>query len=195
MVGIVGPVLLLMVVLTANYSGNEFFRGIHPGIGEVKCWFKSETATFIYFYGPISILLCINIFYFIWTTIVLCREMKGCSQKKTKVQKFRLLLCVRLFFVMGISWCFEVLSALFETSTSKWVWVLPDALNALQGFLIFLILVVFRKKIIRALANKKIFRSIKLPSSWKNAQDDECEDIEEELSLSGVHEHTTNIPA
>ncbi|KAJ8928418.1 hypothetical protein NQ314_019007 [Rhamnusium bicolor] len=153
--GMGGPLLLLTFVLLANYSGFNYFENIHPGIGEVKCWFKSSTVTFIYFYGPISILLCINIIYFIWTTIVLWKQLKNSSEKKAKVLKFR---------------------------------VVPDALNALQGFLIFLILVVFRKKVVRALANKTIFRAVRLPASWKHAQDDECEELEEEISLSGVDE-------
>lgn len=194
-VGIGGPILLLVLLLTANYSGMEFFESIHPGIGEEKCWFKDSASTFIFFYGPISVLLCINIVYFVWTTVVLWQQMKRCTVEKAKVQKFRLLLCIKLFFVMGISWIFEVVSALFEESTSRWIWVIPDALNALQGFLIFLILVVFRKKVIRALANKKIFRSVRLPASWKNAQDDECEELEEEVSLSGVHEKKAEIVA
>ncbi|XP_018567392.1 G-protein coupled receptor Mth2 [Anoplophora glabripennis] len=197
-VGVGGSLLLLLFVLTANYSGYEFFNGIHPGIGDAKCWFKDSTTTFIYFYGPISVLLCINIVYFVWTTMVLCEQMKRCSEKTAKVQKFRLLLCIKLFFVMGISWIFEVVSALFEENTSRWIWVIPDALNALQGFLIFLILVVFRKKVVRALANKKIFNAVRLPAKWKNAQDDECEELEEELSLSAVYEKNekkADIPA
>ncbi|KAJ8982914.1 hypothetical protein NQ317_004568 [Molorchus minor] len=84
---------------------------------------------------------------------------------------------------MGITWCFEVVSAILENSTSR---VVPDAINALQGLLIFLLLVVFRKRTVRALANKKILGWVKLPASWRYAQDDECEELEEEISLSGA---------
>ncbi|KAJ8958741.1 hypothetical protein NQ318_016469 [Aromia moschata] len=184
--GIAGPLTLLFIVLTANYSGLSYFEDVHPNIGEVKCWFKTPLVTFIYFYGPISILLCINIVYFIWTIVVLWGQMKHCSEKKTKILKYRLLLCIKLFFVMGMTWCFEVFSAVFESSTPKWIWVIPDAINALQGLLVFLLLVVFRKRAVRALANKKIFRSVKLPASWRYVQDDECEELEEEISLSGL---------
>jgi hypothetical protein len=58
-----------------------------------------------------------------------------------------------------------------------------DGINTLQGILIFLVLVVFRKRVVRGLADRTIC-GIRLPSGWRAAADDECEEIEEELNLS-----------
>ncbi|KAJ8982915.1 hypothetical protein NQ317_004569, partial [Molorchus minor] len=100
--GIGGPLILVLVLLTANYSGLSHFDDIHPGIGLNKCWFESQSATLIYFYGPISVLLGINIIYFIWTTIVLMRQMKHCSEKKnqsTKIQVYKSVYLSGYFYV------------------------------------------------------------------------------------------------
>lgn len=64
---------------------------------------------------------------------------------------------------------------------------ITDSLNALVGVIIFVILVVLRKKVIRGLANRKLIGScIKFPGSWKHAQDSECEELEEEYVISMV---------
>lgn len=60
---------------------------------------------------------------------------------------------------------------------------MTDVLNTLQGILIFLILVVFRKRVVRGLASRS-FCGVRLPGRWRSAADDECGEIEEELNLS-----------
>lgn len=47
-------------------------------------------------------------------------------------------------------------------------------MNVLQGFLIFLVLVVFRKKVRRALANSNPC-NMTFPRSWRNLEDEETE--------------------
>lgn len=42
-----------------------------------------------------------------------------------------------------------------------------------------MILVLFRRRVLRYLADKNIF-GIKFPKSWKTVQDEECDDNEEE---------------
>lgn len=62
---------------------------------------------------------------------------------------------------------------------------ITDSLNALVGLIIFVILVVLRKKVISGLANRTFLGScIKFPTSWKKVQDSECEEIEEEDIIS-----------
>ena len=61
-----------------------------------------------------AVLLCLNVIYYGWTIGVLWRRFSQTDEKKVKVLKYRLLLCVKLFFIMGISWIFELLSAAFQ---------------------------------------------------------------------------------
>ncbi|KAJ3647428.1 hypothetical protein Zmor_019307 [Zophobas morio] len=86
---------------------------------------------------------------------------------------------------MGISWIFELLSAAFQEvdPVLQTIWYVTDGLNTLQGILIFLILVVLRKRVIRGLADRSLC-GVRLPSRWRAAADDECEEFEEELNLS-----------
>lgn len=62
---------------------------------------------------------------------------------------------------------------------------ITDYFNALQGFFIFLILVILRKKALAGLANIN-FCGFRFPKSWKTYQDEEeCLDrAEEETRLS-----------
>ncbi|XP_044265758.1 G-protein coupled receptor Mth2-like [Tribolium madens] len=181
-----GPTFLT-IVLSIAQSMNE--SDSHPGFGETKCWFKSTKTQFLYFYTPMAILLFLNIIYYASTIATLWKSLKSVDEKKTKVMKYRLLLCVKLFFIMGISWIFELLSAGFQdNNTLQTIWHVTDVLNTLQGILIFLILVVFRKKVVRGLADRS-FCGVRLPGRWRGAADEECGEIEEELNLSETQVH------
>lgn len=70
---------------------------------------------------------------------------------------------------------------------------ITDSLNALVGLIIFIILVVLRKKVIRGLANRTFLGTcVKFPASWKRARDSECEELEEEniMNMETVVEQT-----
>ncbi|ENN70801.1 hypothetical protein D910_03663 [Dendroctonus ponderosae] len=56
-----------------------------------------------------------------------------------------------------------------------------DLVNTLQGVLIFLILVVFRKRVRRELANKNLC-NIKFPNSWKYLEDEEMDSAEQKTN-------------
>ena len=59
-----------------------------------------------------------------------------------------------------------------------------DILNALQGFIIFLLLVAMRKRVRKLLAKKKPC-GINFPKSWTVYEDEECEEVlPEEVELS-----------
>lgn len=59
---------------------------------------------------------------------------------------------------------------------------ITDYLNSLQGILIFMVLVLFRKKALRGLASNPTIGS-KFPKAWQRLDDAECTD-EEELAES-----------
>lgn len=56
---------------------------------------------------------------------------------------FRLLLYVKLFAVMGVSWILEVISHIFPEANK--IWCFTDAYNVLIGLLVFIIFVCKRK--------------------------------------------------
>lgn len=88
---------------------------------------------------------------------------------------------------MGITWIFEVISFAVSERQDDWYWFATDVLNALQGVVIFLLLVVTRKRVKRLLARKRPF-GITFPKYWA-AYDEEDEiapalDVEIELAKS-----------
>lgn len=178
------PLLMLIIALAAHHApGNH----IKPGIGDSVCWFQGRDAIWAYFYGPILFLLILNVIFFCWTIKALwkdCRTVQNCSSK-VKSLKYKCLLYVKLFFIMGLSWIFEVLSFAFDDREHfiRYVWNVTDFINSMQGVLIFLILIIFRKRAVRELAKQGLC-CIHLPAQWKTLQDEECEELFDEKEFS-----------
>lgn len=68
-----------------------------------------------------------------------------------------------------------------------------DLFNTLQGILIFLVLVVFRKSVRRGLATKNIC-NIRFPNSWKYLEDEEMDSAEEKANRTIItYEKDENV--
>ncbi|KAF5289863.1 hypothetical protein FQR65_LT01997 [Abscondita terminalis] len=173
----------LMVVLAAIIAHHTTGNHIKPGIGESFCWFENREAIWAYFYGPILFLLILNLILFCWTVKKLWTDGRNINNSPSKIKslKYKCLLYIKLFFIMGISWIFEVLSFAFDDKKHfiRYIWMITDFINSIQGVLIFLILVVLRKRAVRGLAKRGLF-CIPLPNQWKTLQDEECDDLQED---------------
>lgn len=157
------------VILTVICISMEFAPGIPgslilPGFRLNACWFSTKTAAGLYFYGPIGATLACNICLFVSTTIKMVKHKKDTQRhlntgdsKRHDDNKQWFALHVKLFIVMGISWSTEVISWLWKGP--KYLWYVTDMVNALQGFLIFLIFV-WKKKIFQSL--RKRFTELKI---------------------------------
>ncbi|KAK9874050.1 hypothetical protein WA026_002408 [Henosepilachna vigintioctopunctata] len=180
------PILLLLLVIFAQVSGLYIYT--HPRMAEESiCFFGTLEATALYLYGPISVLLSLNIVYFICTVYRMWKEVHQYDGRKLKILKYRLSLCVKMFFVMGMSWIFEVLSGVFEHKYPSIWWNVTDTINALQGVFIFLILVILRKRVYRLMAEKPYGKW--LPPTWRSMGngDEECTEAEEDYKLDQVN--------
>lgn len=178
-VGIGGAVTALMVIVAAHQAPWFIWNDIQPGFGIATCWFISRRVQWIYFYGPLTIILAINVFFYVWTLTYTWNNVDSVKNKKLN---YCFKLCLRLCIIMGITWCFEVITFALENPagslTSKILTFMVDLLNALQGVLIFLVLVVFRKRVRRSLATKSIC-NMRFPNSWRYLEDEEMESAEE----------------
>ncbi|XP_030764102.1 G-protein coupled receptor Mth2-like [Sitophilus oryzae] len=183
-----GPLVLSVILLLAHFSDWSIWDDIKPNIGIMSCWFESIRETMFYFYGPISLLLICNVIFYVWTVVVLWTRIQN---TQNKILKYRLKICIRLSIIMGITWIFELITATLKdrvSITGKIFFFFLDLFNILQGILIFLVLVVFRKRVRRALASKNPC-NIKFPSSWKYLEDEEiCSD--EERTNKAIVEYT-----
>ncbi|XP_061387133.1 probable G-protein coupled receptor Mth-like 1, partial [Musca vetustissima] len=103
------------------------------------CWFNSgRLPIFAYFFGPVGILLSINIMLFISTTHQLtCGLWKRDDVKSTTEKTALGKVCLKLVVVMGVTWIVDVLSWLIGGPNSAWI--VTDIANALQGVFIFLV--------------------------------------------------------
>ncbi|XP_050353862.1 G-protein coupled receptor Mth2-like [Nymphalis io] len=136
------------VILTVCMAIVNFHPGQHPkpGIGLNTCWFYTKKQQWQYMYSVMSILILTNIIIFLYISIHLCCHSFASSH--IKALKYKFVMTVRLFIVMGLPWIFEMISSLLKPHI---IWVVTDIFNTLQGPLIFLILVVFRRKVIKAM--------------------------------------------
>ncbi|KAF3427638.1 hypothetical protein E2986_12398 [Frieseomelitta varia] len=174
-----GPLCFLIATLVTHHANGEHLK---PGFGEQSCWFSGHDQTWAYFYGPIAILLALNVIYLGLTGWRLWHQYRDYNGSKLRALRFKCLLYVKLIFVMGVTWIFEVLS--YADHTKHDFWMPMDILNALQGFIIFLLLVAMRKRVRKLLAKKKPC-GINFPKSWTVYEDEECEEVlPEEVELS-----------
>ncbi|XP_019770961.2 G-protein coupled receptor Mth2 isoform X1 [Dendroctonus ponderosae] len=177
-----GTGLFLTIILIAHYSPSSIFDSIRPGFGERSCWFQSRSKIWIFFYGPIVVLLILNILLYVSTVVTLWPKV---NSTRNKVLKYRVKLCLRLCVIMGITWSIEIFTFILNSDKSstagRIVVFILDLVNTLQGVLIFLILVVFRKRVRRELANKNLC-NIKFPNSWKYLEDEEMDSAEQKTN-------------
>ncbi|XP_046412720.1 G-protein coupled receptor Mth2-like [Neodiprion fabricii] len=164
-------VIFVIVAIAADYT--EFLPAqLRPGMGVQRCWFSSGYSfhgEILFFTGPVSIQLIVNVVLFILTARR-CSMVKADIQRRVKMNtsdsrsrrfhadKNKLILNVKLFVVMGISWILEVISYFLNHYLTNVSWkteffCVSDVFNCLQGLMIF-VLFVLKKKVLHALRRK-----------------------------------------
>lgn len=151
-------------------------------LSENSCWFQKKVDTWTFLYIPISIMLCINIILFFWSAWGLHTTGSDVSPDRRKALTYKFGLYLKLFMLAGLTWIFEVLSYQFGGSTYNGVsyWLIADVINGLHGLLIFFVLVVWRRKIRRELAGKRIL-CFRAPASWAEVENPEEEQLNDDV--------------
>lgn len=160
------PCVHILVVFLLNQYGDPEKSVHYPGIGKEKCFLRDGYPNLWYFYGPMALLITINIILFILTAVKIQKVKKETSMLKHSdskkhnfeddKQKFNLY--VKLLFAMGINWTMEIISwaclwLLSRERVPQYVWYLTDFCNALYGVFIFFIFV-FKRKIWKSLKKR-----------------------------------------
>ncbi|XP_057321002.1 G-protein coupled receptor Mth2-like isoform X6 [Microplitis mediator] len=132
---------------------------IRPRFGEQSCWFTTDAAKAIYFYGPMGVTVVCNIILFVSTAIKIvnhkketAHHLKGIDSHRHDDNKQWFNLYLKLFIVMGINWSMEIISWLCKDAPD-YVWYVTDIANTLQGLIIFIIFV-WKDKIKRLLLKR-----------------------------------------
>lgn len=139
----------ILSVITATV---EFVPGLavgsplKPNFGHRACWFEESDATLAYFYGPMAFLLLANLILFLYTaariisvrrdTAILSRA-GSTSGSAIHKDRQRLVLYVKLFCLMGLTWITEIIS--WAVGGADYYWYVPDFVNMLRAVFIFVI--------------------------------------------------------
>ncbi|XP_034951629.1 probable G-protein coupled receptor Mth-like 11 [Chelonus insularis] len=169
------------LAITADHT-DTVKQHLRPNIAVDSCWFAqtwNNQGEMVYFIGPVSIQLATNVVFFILT-------LRHCSRVKADISKVmistteykkrrfqadrsKLILNIKLFIVMGISWIFEIISYFMNHYAVDLRWrtqffYISDSFNCLQGLLIF-ILFVLKIKVYYALMHRLGRRKANRPTS------------------------------
>ncbi|KAF2356826.1 GPCR family 2 secretin-like [Trinorchestia longiramus] len=117
-----------------------------PNFGNPYCWFRDEPATWLYFSGIVTLLCVANIFFFLDLANISLKQCLGSSLIHVSRQQHmeRILLCLKLFIVMGVTWIFEEISYQ-DGGCARWI--PTDLINILRGPCVFLSVVSTRSVI------------------------------------------------
>ncbi|KAK0158794.1 hypothetical protein PV328_009747 [Microctonus aethiopoides] len=166
-----GFALLVTTLAVGADHTDAVARQLRPNIAIDSVWFQQDSNNYgemIYFIGPISIQLIVNIIFFI-LTIRHCNRVKAeisrlmtpttnISCRRFRADRTKLILNIKLFIIMGVSWILEIISYFLNHYATNFTWraeffYISDAFNCLQGFLIF-ILFVLKSKVYYALMHR-----------------------------------------
>ncbi|XP_046824915.1 G-protein coupled receptor Mth2-like isoform X1 [Vespa crabro] len=147
------------ICLIMDFAPNIPESSIRPQLGAERCWFKYNTATNIYFIGPMTISVFCNLCLFISTALKIqkhkrdtAHHLRGSESRRHDDNKQWFNLYLKLFIVMGITWSTEIISTLWKES-DNYIWYVTDVVNTLQGLIIFITLVC-KEKIKRLLLKR-----------------------------------------
>lgn len=110
-----------------------------------------------------GLIFTMNVIFFVLTAIHCNRvkseihrmqtndDSKDTHKKRFFADKARLLMNLKLFSVMGITWLLELLTTIFREPAELW-W-LTDAFNVMQGLFVFLIFV-FKRNVLTSIKQR-----------------------------------------
>lgn len=132
-----GPLLVAgLAALLDHLPPQPQYTFLRPRFGEKQCWFFGDMEILAYFFGPIGVLLAVNLLFFAATARELtCGLWKGEFVKSTTERAALGRVCMKLVVVMGVTWVADVVS--WAVGGPQYIWYFTDMINAFQGVLIF----------------------------------------------------------
>ncbi|XP_050719562.1 G-protein coupled receptor Mth2-like [Eriocheir sinensis] len=140
---------------------------------EARCWFSGDDALIIFFYGPTSVILGVNVILF----CVSAYKLFSLS-KSSEARTFQFTMYLKLFVLMGVTWIFEVISFFVQRETygssTNYIWIVFDLINIMQGPIIFFVFVCRRAVLVRVcevLCGVRVAKET-FPGHYLNAETD-----------------------
>lgn len=139
------PAAILLVGVLADHLPSVP-PTLKPRFSLGQCWFYmgfNTWGTVIFYYGPIAVIMAVNLILFLLTVRILFQShlMQSRMSDETRMHqkiKCQFKLYLKLFLVMGLTWGLEVTNLFLPVPE---VFIVSDFVNTLQGFFIFVIFV------------------------------------------------------
>jgi hypothetical protein len=138
------PGIAVIPAIILDFQPNIPDIHFRPEYGSGLCWITKKYALLIFFVAPMALLMLINSFLFVVTSINICRTRhSGLVPSGIRRDAG---IYGRLLVLMGITWLFGFVAPMVHNTA---LWFVFIALNASQGLLIC-IAFVFRGSVLRA---------------------------------------------
>ena len=135
-----GSLVVIIVAIIVNYTASDsIFR---PGYGEKICWIRYRPALILFFAAPVAVILTVNLIFYVLTIISIWKISKLTRMVTEKSDKHRLWLYIKLSSIMGLTWIFGFIAAIFD---SEVLWYFFIIFNSLQGAFICVSFVMTRQ--------------------------------------------------
>jgi len=167
------PLILLSIASTAQFQSPQvsgFSPSLNPNFGLIRCWFSDERVPLlVFFYGPVSFLIALNVIFFV--RLLLNPNLMNCYKKKnsgpqlrtnrtkekaSSMQKHKndFQMALKLFFITGIPWIFELSNWLLPTlipdllpHQMKYLFEISNLFNSLRGVIIFIVFILLQRNV------------------------------------------------
>lgn len=145
-------------------------HALHPNFVRSRCYFKDTLTTWAYRNGPVLLMLLVNLYFFVRLVVTLAWRFRDIDSglQTARRSKDRYKLFIRLFIVMGLSWCLEFLT--HSDTCAAWL-VLCELVVELQGLWIFFVTVYSKNNrtlVLRSCSNS--LARFGLAREWENRQ-------------------------
>ncbi|KAK9871569.1 hypothetical protein WA026_012950 [Henosepilachna vigintioctopunctata] len=147
--------VIVGITFLCNQVGNPG-QWFYPGVAVGQCFLRNGIPELLYFYGPMGIIIILNVVLFTLTAFKIRQVKKDTAMLKHSESKrhsdddqqnFNLYL--KLLLAMGVNWSMELVSwavNMNHNSVPQYIWYLSDFCNATYGVFIFFIFV-FKRNI------------------------------------------------
>jgi hypothetical protein len=108
------PAAFVGTALAANFSADQKLEYLRPGYGDTKCYISNGKAVLIFTFGPLTIIMLLNVIFFIWSACLIRSMGSGIGKATTTPTNFHLYL--RLVFIMGLTWAVGLIAGYVNVS-------------------------------------------------------------------------------
>ncbi|KAL1490855.1 hypothetical protein ABEB36_011540 [Hypothenemus hampei] len=134
------PFMIVFIGAVSDLVADDPYQTnfLTPKFAINQCWFGGNNEILTYFFGPMGILMAINLILFTLTARELtCGLWKRELVKSTTERAALGRVCAKLVVVMGVSWIMDVIS--WFVGGPDYLWYFTDIINCLQGVFIFIV--------------------------------------------------------